>query len=216
MKNQYGKSHFQNRINNINLKLRPNSSLNYHFSNNSGNHSYIVAEGIRKKNMNFSYLNDSSGTTRYDSTFLLLSKDRPMYNTGKYTATKIKYKLDNKSILYEDTLKLKEKINELQKEIKSAKRDINKKDEEINKREKTLIMAKNILKGTSFRDLLEVNIINKLKDNYRYLQLKTKEQIEENNKLIDKIKKAKLNELEYNNNNDILLLKQKVNEYNKN
>ena len=218
MNQQYGKLSFQKRIKKINKK-RPNSSFKIHSSyNNSINSTYGAVEGGRKKSMNNSCLTQFNNSCVYDNSFLLPSKNSSKINSEYYIATlKVGETKSNKILLYEDSIKLKTKINKLKKELALAKSDNRKKDEEIKRREKTIEMAKNKLKETNtFGNLKEENIIIQLKDNYQNLKSRINKQIEDNNQLFNDIKNTNLNELEENNINKLYFIKQNINEYNSN
>ncbi len=218
MNSQYGKLNFQKRISKINLLKRPNSSFDFHSVKNSINSTRINMDGSKKKILNNSKLIQLNNTNIYDNTFFLSTKNRSLNNSEDYNSTfKASKKKNNKLLLYEDSLKLKTKINELKNELAITKSEIRKKDEEIRKREKAIEIAKNKIKDKkSFGNLKEENIIIKLKDNYQNLTSKINKQNEENEKLANKIKKIDLDELEDINNNNILSLKEKINVYNKN
>ena len=126
-------------------------------------------------------------------------------------------KNNNKTLLYDESIKLKTKINKLKKELALAKSYNHKKEEEIKKRERAIEKAKNKLReNNSFGNLKEENIIIKLKDNYQILKSKIKKQVEENNKLQNEIKQLNINDLEMENNYNLALLKDKIDEYNNN
>ena len=215
MNPQYGKLSFKKRINKINQKQRPNSScvirsVNYSISSTFG------GEGGRKKSINNSKLVQLNNSCMYNNTFLLPSKNNSINISESYISTK-NIKNKDKNALYEESIKLKTKINKLKKELDLAKSNNHKKDEEIKKREKAIEIAKNKLKeNNSFGNLKEENIIIKLKDNYQILKSRIKKQVEENNKLQNEIKQLNINDLEKENNNNLFLLKDKIDEYNVN
>ena len=165
--------------------------------------------------MNLTQLNNSC-ISNSNSNILFPSKSNVINNSEHYIST-MNLKNKNKNILYEDSFKLKLKINKLKQELELAKSDNRKKDEEIKKREKTIEAAKNKLKeNNSFGNLKEENIIIKLKDNYQILKSRINKQIEENNQLQNEIKQLNLKILENANNNNLILLKDKINEYKEN
>ena len=217
MNQQYGKLSFQKRIKKF-QKKRPNSSCRIYSSNNSINSTHGGAEGGRKKSMNNSYLIQLNSSLMYDNNFLLPTKNTSIYNSENYIATlKAKETKGNKIILYEDSIKLKTKINKLKVELAFAKSDNRKKDEEIKKREKAIEMAKSkLIEPKTYGNLKEENVIIKLKDNYQYLKSKINKQIEENNQLMNEIKNTNLNALEENNNNKVFFIKKNINEYHNN
>ena len=120
----------------------------------------------------------------------------------------------NKNILYEDSLKLKTKINKLKKELVLIKRDNLKKEEEIKKRKRDVYIAKTQEK--SFDNLKEENIISRLKDNYDLLKNKIKIMKETNNNLFNELKNINIFLQERQNMNNLLLLKNKIFQYNSN
>ena len=118
----------------------------------------------------------------------------------------------NSKILYEDSIKLKTKINKLRKELLIMKSDNVKKSEEIKKRKREIISCK--AREKTYDNLKEENIISKLKDNYEFLRNKTKKMKENNNKLLNDLKTRNLFFQEQENENNLILLKEKIIEYN--
>ena len=216
MNPQQGKISFKKRINKISQKKRPNSSCIIRSGNYSISSTYISGDPTRKKNLNNSNLTQLNNSLIYNNTFLLPSKFNSINVSENYIST-TNLKNKNTKLLYEDSIKLKTKINKLKKELALAKSDNRKKEEEIKKREKAIENAKKKLKEkNSFGDLKEENIIIKLKDNYQILKSKIKKQVEENNKLENEIKQLNINQLEMENFNNMMLLQDKINEYNNN
>ena len=216
MNPQYGKLSFKKRIKKINEKQRPKSSCNVHSINYSISSTYGGVEMGRKKSMNNSNLTQLNNSCIYNDTYLLPSRYNSINISENYIST-MKNKNKSKNLLYEDSIKLKTKINKLKKELALAKSNNHKKEEEIRKREKAIEVAKNKLKGNnSFGNLREENIIIKLKDNYQILKSRIKKQVEENNKLQNDIKELNINDLEKENNHNMTLLKNKITEYNYN
>ena len=126
--------------------------------------------------------------------------------------------LDN-FLLYEENLKLKEKINKLRFELFLNKRLNEKKEEEIKEMNKNLDEAK-ILFGKKSKKFYYINkieyensIIN-LKNYYENLKLQIREQKEKNNILINKIKEINNEELAHKNGEDMQKLKRKKEELN--
>jgi hypothetical protein len=181
MKLKYGNLSNQKRNNSIKIKKRPSSSLNYLFTNKTENLSYTGAEGSRTKYKNSLYLTQLKTSFVYNNNFPLLSKVRSMKNLGSYSESLKVNKKNNNLILYEDSIKLKARINELNKEISLTKSDIFKKDKEIKKREKAIEMAKNMFKEKhSYGNLKDENLVIGLKDNYQYLKSRINKRIEDN------------------------------------
>ena len=215
MNPQYGRLSFKKRIKKINQKQRPNSScvvrsVNYSISSTLG------GEGSRKKSMDNSKLVQLNNSCIYNNTFLLPSKNNSINISESYISTK-NIKNKNKNELYEESIKLKTKINKLKKELDLAKSNNHKKEEEIKKRERAIEIAKNKLReNNSFGNLKEENIIIKLKDNYQILKSRIKKQVEENSKLQNYIKQLNINDLEKENNTNLFSLKDKIDEYNLN
>ena len=215
MNPQYGKISFKKRINKINQKQRPNSScvirsVNYSISSTFG------GDGGRKKSINNSKLFQLNNSCMYNNTFLLPSNNNSINISESYISTK-NIKKKDKDALYEESIKLKTKINKLKKELDLAKSNNHKKEEEIKKRERAIEIAKNKLKeNNSFGNLKEENIVIKLKDNYQILKSRIKKQVEENSKLQNEIKQLNINDLEKENNNNLFSLKDKIDEYNVN
>ena len=213
---QLAKISFKKRMNKINQKKRPNSSCFIRSTNYSINSTYGGMERSRKKSMNNINLTQLNYSCIGNNTYLLPSKYNSI-NISENNIPTLNYKNKSKNLLYEDSIKLKIKINKLKQELDLAKSENRKKEEEIKKREKAIETAKNKLKeNNSFGNLKEENIIIKLKDNYQILKSKINKQVEENNKLQNEIKQLNINELENENNNNLILLKEKINEYNDN
>ena len=212
---EYGKKSFKKRIDKIHLKKRPNSSCQIGSSNSSTNK--IYGEGRKRKYLNNSYLSQLNNSCVYN-TSILPSKFKSTNISESNASTmslKNKNKNKGKSLLYDDSIKLKTKINKLKKELALTKSDIHKKEDEILKREKAIKKAKNKLKeNNSYDQLKEQNTIIKLKDNYQSLKEKMSKQIEENNKLQNEIKIINLNDLQRENNINLHILRQKIKDYN--
>ena len=216
MNPQYGNISFKKRIKKINQKQRPNSSCIIRSSNYSINSIQLGQNDSKKKLLNTKNLSQLNNTCIYNNTFLLPSKLNSINVSDNYMST-INLKNKSKNLLYEDSIKLKTKINKLKKELALAKSNNHKKDEEIKKREKAIEVAKNKLKeNNTFGNLREENIIIKLKDNYQILKSRIKKQVEENNKLQNEIKQLNILDLEIENHNNLVSLKNKIYEYNNN
>ena len=211
----YEKLTFEKRINKMKIKKKSNSSFNGHHIYHSFNNTLINSERGRKKSLNSSYLTQLNGTYMQDFNFFIPSKNKSLNISENCNSTfRARKKHNNKMLLYEDSLKLKAKINKLNKEIALAKSEIRKKDEEIRKREKAIDLAKiRLKKKKPDENLKEENIIIKLKDNYQHLKSKLDKQVDENNKLFNEIKKINLNEIEESNETDTIMLKRKIKEY---
>ena len=185
-------------------------------SNYSINCTQAGIDSSKKKILNTKNLSHLNSSYIYNNTFLLPSKLNSINVSESYVST-MNIKNNNKTLLYEESIKLKTKINKLRKELALAKSYNNKKDEEIKKRERAIEKAKNQLKeNNSFGNLKEENIIIKLKDNYQILKERIKKQVEKNNKLQNEIKQLNLNDLEAENNNNLAILKDKIDEYKNN
>ena len=121
------------------------------------------------------------------------------------------------TLLYDDIMKLKNKINKLKLELSFLKSESRKKDEEIKKVEKFIETSTNKIheKKTMVRLQGQSQII-KLKNIYQKLQAELKEKKEENSKIFNKIKNVDIIKLENDNNYNIDIFKEKVNEYKNN
>ena len=127
MKNniEYDRMSFKKRIskiNNNNSKRRPNSSF--------------IIPSSTNYTMNSLYLknNDVSKNTQLNNSCLYENKMQSKINLKKNII---------KNILYDDSIKLKKKINKLKAELEIMKSNCRKKDEEIKKRKKDLLNAQN-------------------------------------------------------------------------
>ena len=195
---------FKKRITKINnINHRPNSSFVFSSTNYTMNSLY----GKWEKSIN---LRKSQNLTKFtQSNNSCLNKNRKILKYNSMKTLK-----GNKNILYEDSLKLKSKINKLKKELVLIKRDNLKKEEEIKKRKRDVYIAKTQEK--SFDNLKEENIISRLKDNYDLLKNKIKIMKETNNNLFNELKNINIFLQERQNMNNLLLLKNKIFQYNSN
>ena len=164
---------FKKRITKINnINHRPNSSFVFSSTNYTMNSLY----GKGEKSINLKKSQDLRKYTQSNNSCLYKNRKILKYNSMKTLK-------GNKNILYEDSLKLKSKINKLKKELVLIKRDNLKKEEEIKKRKRDVYIAKTQEK--SFDNLKEENIISRLKDNYDLLKNKIKIMKETNNNLFN-------------------------------
>ena len=172
---EYDKVSLKKRITKVNnSKNRPNSSFIF----SSTNYTIHSLYGKGDKSIN---LRKSKNLTKCSQLNSCLYKNRKILRYNSMKSHK-----GNKNILYEDSLKLKTKINKLKKELVLIKRDNLKKEEEIKKRKRDIYIAKN--QERSFENLKEENIISKLKDNYDLLKNKIKMMKEKNNNLLNELK----------------------------
>ena len=178
MKNhlEYDRLSFKKRISKIsNSKRRPNSSFIIPSTNYTINSLYTKGEksmSIRKsQDTKYTQLNNSCF---YDINYYNKNKLRYNNNTTKSINN------NNKDILYEDSIKLKTKINKLKKELSIMKSDNVKKTEEIKKRKRDIISTQT--REKTYDNLKDENTISKLKDNYESLKYKIKIMKETNSK----------------------------------
>ena len=210
MKNhlEYDRLSFKKRISKIsNTKRRPNSSFIIPSTNYTINSLYTKGEksmSIRKsQETKYTQLNNSCF---YDINYYNKNKLRYNNNTTKSINN------NNKDILYEDSIKLKTKINKLKKELSIMKSDNVKKTEEIKKRKRDIISAQT--REKTYDNLKDENTISKLKDNYESLKYKIKIMKETNSKLINDLKSMNLFSQEKENTDNLFLLKNKILQYN--
>ena len=210
MKNhlEYDRLSFKKRISKIsNSKRRPNSSFIIPSTNYTINSLYTKGEkslSIRKsQETKYTQLNNSCF---YDINYYNKNKLRYNNNTTKSINN------NNKDILYQDSIKLKTKINKLKKELSIMKSDNVKKTEEIKKRKRDIISAQT--REKTYDNLKDENTISKLKDNYENLKYKIKIMKETNNKLINDLKSMNLFSQEKENTDNLFLLKNKIFQYN--
>ena len=201
---EYDKVPLKKRITKVNnSKNRPNSSFVFSSTNYTIHSLYNKGE----RNINLRKSNYLTKYTKLNNSCLYKNRKILKYNS-------IKSNKGNKNILYEDSLKLKTKINILKKELVLIKRDNLKKEEEIKKRKRDIYIAKN--QERSFDNLKEENIISKLKDNYDLLKNKIKIMKETNNNLFNELKNINIFFQERQNTHNLLLLKNKIVQYNAN
>ena len=201
---EYDKVPLKKRITKVsNSKNRPNSSFVFSSTNYTIHSLYNKGE----RNINLRKSNYLTKYTKLNNSCLYKNRKILKYNSMKSNK-------GNKNILYEDSLKLKTKINILKKELVLIKRDNLKKEEEIKKRKRDIYIAKN--QERSFDNLKEENIISKLKDNYDLLKNKIKIMKETNNNLFNELKNINIFLQERQNTNNLLLLKNKIEQYNAN
>ena len=210
MKNhlEYDRLSFKKRISKIsNSKRRPNSSFIIPSTNYTINSLYTKGEkslSIRKsQETKYTQLNNSCF---YDINYYNKNKLRYNNNTTKSLNN------NNKDILYQDSIKLKTKINKLKKELSIMKSDNVKKTEEIKKRKRDIISAQT--REKTYDNLKDENTISKLKDNYENLKYKIKIMKETNSKLINDLKSMNLFSQEKENTDNLFLLKNKILQYN--
>ena len=210
MKNhlEYDRLSFKKRISKIsNSKRRPNSSFIIPSTNYTINSLYTKGEksqNIRKsQETKYTQLNNSCF---YDINYYNKNKLRYNNNTTKSINN------NNKDILYEDSIKLKTKINKLKKELSIMKSDNVKKTEEIKKRKRDIISVQT--REKTYDNLKDENTISKLKDNYENLKYKIKIMKETNSKLINDLKSMNLFSQEKENTDNLFLLKNKIFQYN--
>ena len=201
---EYDKVSLKKRITKVNnSKNRPNSSFIF----SSTNYTIHSLYGKGERNIDLKKTNNITKYTKLNNSCLYKNRKILKYDS-------IKLNKSNKNILYEDSLKLKTKINKLKKELVLIKRDNLKKEEEIKKRKRDIYIAKN--QERSFDNLKEENIISKLKDNYDLLKNKIKVLKENNNNLINELKNINIFLQEKQNTNNLLILKNKIDQYNLN
>ena len=210
MKNhlEYDRLSFKKRISKIsNSKRRPNSSFIIPSTNYTINSLYTKGE----KSMSIRKSQDTKYTQLNNSCF---------YDINYYNKNKLRYNNsttkslnnNNKDILYQDSIKLKTKINKLKKELSIMKSDNVKKTEEIKKRKRDIISAQT--REKTYDNLKDENTISKLKDNYESLKYKIKIMKETNSKLINDLKSMNLFSKEKENTDNLFLLKNKIFQYN--
>ena len=204
-RNECDRLSFKKRITKISSsKRRPNSSFGIPSSTNYTMNSLYIK---KDKSLNLRKSQDISRNTQLNNSCYFVRKNKPRYYS-------IKIQKKGKNLLYEDSIKLKTKINKLKKELAILKSDNLKKTEEIKKRKKDIIIAIN--KESTFGNLKEENIISKLKDNYDNIKNKIKNMKENNFKLFNELKNINLFLNEKENTENIFLLKEKILQYNNN
>ena len=204
-RNECDRLSFKKRITKISSsKRRPNSSFGIPSSTNYTMNSLCIK---KDKSLNLRKSQDISRNTQLNNSCYFVRKNKPRYYS-------IKIQKKGKNLLYEDSIKLKTKINKLKKELAILKSDNLKKTEEIKKRKKDIIIAIN--KESTFGNLKEENIISKLKDNYDNIKNKIKNMKENNFKLFNELKNINLFLNEKENTENIFLLKEKILQYNNN
>ena len=203
--NECDRLSFKKRITKISSsKRRPNSSFGIPSSTNYTMNSLYIK---KDKSLNLRKSQDISRNTQLNNSCYFVRKNKPRYYS-------IKIQKKGKNLLYEDSIKLKTKINKLKKELAILKSDNLKKTEEIKKRKKDIIIAIN--RESTFGNLKEENIISKLKDNYDNIKNKIKNMKENNFKLFNELKNINLFLNEKENTENIFLLKEKILQYNNN
>ena len=121
------------------------------------------------------------------------------------------------NILYDDIIKLKNRLNKLKKELEILKGENHKKEEEIKKVKKILENSKKKVKEKRYFEILrEQNQMIKLKEEYQELQSQIKEKAEENKTILNKIKNTNIEEFENENMNELEIFKEKIKEYRNN
>ena len=204
-RNECDRISFKKRITKISSsKRRPNSSFGIPSSTNYTMNSLYIK---KDKSLNLRKSQDISRNTQLNNSCYFVRKNKPRYYS-------IKIQKKGKNLLYEDSIKLKTKINKLKKELAILKSDNLKKTEEIKKRKKDIIIAIN--RESTFGNLKEENIISKLKDNYDNIKNKIKNMKENNFKLFNELKNINLFLNEKENTENIFLLKEKILQYNNN
>ena len=204
-RNECDRLSFKKRITKISSsKRRPNSSFGIPSSTNYTMNSLYIK---KDKSLNLRKSQDISRNTQLNNSCYFVRKNKPRYYS-------IKIQKKGKNLLYEDSIKLKTKINKLKKELAILKSDNLKKTEEIKKRKKDIIIAIN--RESTFGNLKEENIISKLKDNYDNIKNKIKNMKENNFKLFNELKSINLFLNEKENTENIFLLKEKILQYNNN
>ena len=204
-RNECDRLSFKKRITKISSsKRRPNSSFGIPSSTNYTMNSLYIK---KDKSLNLRKSQDISRNTQLNNSCYFVRKNKPRYYS-------IKIQKKGKNLLYEDSIKLKTKINKLKKELAKLKSDNLKKTEEIKKRKKDIIIAIN--RESTFGNLKEENIISKLKDNYDNIKNKIKNMKENNFKLFNELKNINLFLNEKENTENIFLLKEKILQYNNN
>jgi len=144
---------------------------------------------------------------------ILNTNDITINEMSKLTNTSINMNKNN-NILYDDIIKLKNKINKLKTELSFLKSENRKKDEEIKKVHKYLKKTKKKINEKKFiQKLKEQNQMIKLKETYQNLQSQVKEKIDENNSMYNIIKTINIEQFKNEYNNNIDILKEKINEY---
>ena len=204
-RNECDRLSFKKRITKISSsKRRPNSSFGIPSSTNYTMNSLCIK---KDKSLNLRKSQDISRNTQLNNSCYFVRKNKPRYYS-------IKIQKKGKNLLYEDSIKLKTKINKLKKELAILKSDNLKKTEEIKKRKKDIIIAIN--RESTFGNLKEENIISKLKDNYDNIKNKIKNMKENNFQLFNELKNINLFLNEKENTENIFLLKEKILQYNNN
>lgn len=191
------------------LKLKKSSSTPYILRTNDstkGNNTAVAGE----KPLNKSY---SQKFNLNNSTLL-----NPNNNFIKGFSSILNSNTNNvQTLLYDDIMKLKNKINKLKLELSFLKSESRKKDEEIKKIEKFIETSTN--KENEKKTIVKLqgqSQIIKLKNKYQKLQEELKEKKEENSKIIHKVKNIDIIKFQNDNNYNIDIFKEKVNEYKNN
>ena len=167
-RNECDRLSFKKRITKISSsKRRPNSSFGIPSSTNYTMNSLYIK---KDKSLNLRKSQDISRNTQLNNSCYFVGKNKPRYYS-------IKIQKKGKNLLYEDSIKLKTKINKLKKELAILKSDNLKKTEEIKKRKKDIIIAIN--RESTFGNLKEENIMISLE---RCLQYTRFDKVENKNK----------------------------------
>ena len=191
------------------LKLKKSSSTPYILrTNNSTKGSNKAWGGEKVLNKSYSQKFNLNNSTLLNPNNNFTKGFSSILNSNANTA---------QTLLYDDIMKLKNKINKLKLELSFLKSESRKKDEEIKKVEKFIETSTN--KTHEKKTLVKLqgqSQIIKLKNIYQKLQAELKEKKEENNKIFNKIKNVDIIKLQNDNNYNIDIFKEKVNEYKNN
>ena len=199
------KNAFNRRLNMIKMKKTESSpcilaKTNYNIS--------FKNIGPKEKTIN---LNNSQKFKLNNSSIL----NRSFLNNS-YSFIKTNSNISHK-ILYDDNIKLKNKLNKLKEELTILKGEHHKKEEEIKKVQKILENSKKKVKEKRyFKILREQNQMIKLKEKFQELQSQIKEKAEENKAILNKIKNTDIEEFENENMKEIEIFKEKIKEYRNN
>ena len=188
-----------------------------HLMHKNQNNNTKIKNSIRSQIFKIRKINQINETSKMNSNFNLYKSTLNKNNT-QIISTNISESVEHK-LLYEDIIKLKNRLNKLKMELSFLKSLNRKKDEEIRELEKYKEEAK-YYQGKNdnnifFQKLKFLKEIVKLKNIYEDIKIKLRKQKEINNNIMNQIKSIDITELKNECEESLKLLKKKLLEFNK-
>ena len=195
-------------VDSINLRI-----LNFKYINQNNKK---IMQPIRSQLFKTRTINKIDESSKMNNNFNMY-KTTIITNYTQKTTQNINESMEHK-LLYEDILRLKEKINKLKMEYSFIKSLTRKKDEEIRELERYKEEAKYYYRKKDnylfFQKLKQLKEIVDLKNKYEEIKIKLRKQKDINNNIMNQIKTLDIAELKKKNEDNLKQLRKKLEEFN--